>query len=276
MEKTMREEISDNRDRGEDRRQQRIHGALKVSLFATMVGVLSAGAFHLYAAYYPEGAVASLPQTMAALPQKMAAAFSPKIPKLFSPQITQSPVEQAGAQIAAESECLAEAMYYEARGEGADGQKAVAEVVLARTRDRNFPGSICGVVYQGAKKKSGCQFSFACSDSAKKPKSAGAWREVELLASKIMNGQIALDAGIADAIYFHAANVSPAWANLYEQVKQVGNHIFYSRKLRPTADDEVADDEAASDESTSDAVNGAEVTDSAIAGNAEAALRPSY
>src|SRR5215472_4390636 len=62
-----------------------------------------------------------------------------------------------------QSECLAEVLYYEARGEGTEGQKAVAEVVLQRTRDRNYPHTICGVVYEGARSHSPyCQFSFAC------------------------------------------------------------------------------------------------------------------
>src|ERR1700704_6067388 len=76
--------------------------------------------------------------------------------------VTASPVSAARARDAAESECLAEVLYYEARGEGIEGEKAVAEVVLQRTRNRDYPETVCGVVHDGVQQgRLDCQFSFA-------------------------------------------------------------------------------------------------------------------
>ncbi|HUJ02058.1 MAG TPA: cell wall hydrolase, partial [Rhizomicrobium sp.] len=83
-----------------------------------------------------------------------------------------SPAELAGAKLASESDCLAQVMYYEARGEGLAGEKAVAEVVLRRTHNGNYARTVCGVVHEGVREghKTGCQFSFACDGSLDRPK----------------------------------------------------------------------------------------------------------
>src|SRR5215510_8181466 len=110
--------------------------------------------------------------------------FADKLSQVFSAQVkveqsSEAPVELAGARLSAESQCLAEVMYYEARGEVVEGQKAVAEVVLQRTRNRNFPHTICGVVHEGVQiGRRDCQFSFACDGSAGRPKERAAWRRV--------------------------------------------------------------------------------------------------
>ncbi|HEX3808623.1 MAG TPA: cell wall hydrolase [Rhizomicrobium sp.] len=132
----------------------------------------------------------------------------------------------AKSRILAEHRCLAEAMYYEARGEGVEGEEAVAEVVIHRMRDRNFPHSICGVVYQGAGHQ-GCQFSWACNGEMLRPKTRYAWYESQLLAAKIMTGAIHLNDVTEDAINFHAVNVSPQWADHMVRTIQIGNHVFY-------------------------------------------------
>src|SRR6185437_8364330 len=107
----------------------------------------------------------------------------------ISVAVTPSPIALARAEVAVQSECLAEVLYYEARGEGIEGQKAVAEVVLQRTRDSNYPSTVCGVVYDGARHDShGCQFSFACDDTLRRPKDKWAWRQVLGLAEKIVTG----------------------------------------------------------------------------------------
>ena len=123
--------------------------------------------------------------------------------------VAEAPVEVAGARLAAQSECLAEVMYYEARGEGVEGEKAVAEVVLQRTRNKNYPGSVCGVVYDGVEpgRNTGCQFSFACDGSVRRPRDAEAWAHVHLLAEKIMAGQVRLAGETGNAIAFHTVDV---------------------------------------------------------------------
>jgi spore germination cell wall hydrolase CwlJ-like protein len=123
--------------------------------------------------------------------------------------------------------CLAEAMYYEARGEGVEGQKAIAEVVFHRMRARGYPRSICGVVYQGAHFQRGCQFSFACDGELDQRKSAGAWARSYSLAGRIMVGIVHLGDITGNAISFHAVDAQPDWADRLERTTQIGNHVFY-------------------------------------------------
>src|SRR5688572_1579381 len=110
----------------------------------------------------------------------------------LAPPAAHSKVELAAPKHAAEQSCLAEALYYEARGEGEEGQKAIAEVILARVESKLYPETICDVVYQGASRKTGCQFSFACDGSLLRKKQRAAWEQSQLLAAKIVNGTIRL------------------------------------------------------------------------------------
>lgn len=129
-----------------------------------------------------------------------------------------------------QSECLAEVLYYEARGEGTEGEKAVAEVVLQRTRDAYYPHTICGVVYEGVQPdRKDCQFSFACDGALRKPKERGAWRNVRILADKILSGAVKLAGETGHAIAYHSVDVDPAWADDMVETAQIGNHIFYRR-----------------------------------------------
>jgi len=90
-------------------------------------------------------------------------------------------------QLLAEHKCLSEVLYYEARGEGAGGQKAIAEVVFHRMNHGDYGHSICAVVYEG-KNHPGCQFSFTCNGEMDRPKQMAAWRESEKLAAQIITG----------------------------------------------------------------------------------------
>jgi len=130
------------------------------------------------------------------------------------------------AKLVAEHKCLAEVLYYEARGEGAGGQKAIAEVVFHRLNRGNFGPSICAVVYEGSKGP-GCQFSFTCNGDMKRPKHARAWREAEALAASILTGEIRLRNATGGATNFHAISVAPDWSYTLEKTTQIGNHIFY-------------------------------------------------
>jgi hypothetical protein len=114
------------------------------------------------------------------------------------------------ARLLAEHRCLAEVMYYEARGEGEEGQKAVAEVVFHRMNTGNYGHSICAVVYEGAD-QAVCQFSFACD------------------AARILTGEEHLNNATGDAVNFHTAAVQPGWSAEYVRTVQIGNHIFYRR-----------------------------------------------
>src|SRR5580692_767098 len=129
-------------------------------------------------------------------------------------------------QLLAEHKCLSEVLYYEARGEGAGGQKAIAEVVFHRMNHGDYGHSICAVVYEG-KGRPGCQFSFTCNGEIDRPKQMAAWRESEQLAAAILTGQVSLRNATGGALNFHAVSVSPDWADTMDKTTQIGNHIFY-------------------------------------------------
>lgn len=122
-------------------------------------------------------------------------------------------------------DCLTQAVYYEARGEGRDGMKAVAQVVLNRVRHPAFPKTICGVVFQGAARGSGCQFSFTCSGVMRGGVNRAAWDRARAIASGAMSGSVF--ASVGNATHFHTTGVSPTWRNSLIQVSQVGSHLFY-------------------------------------------------
>ena len=122
-------------------------------------------------------------------------------------------------------ECLTQAAYYEARGEGRDGMKAVAQVVLNRVRHRAFPNSVCGVVFQGAGRRTGCQFSFTCDGSMRGRVNRAAWNRARDIASSALSGSVY--ASVGNATHFHTTGVSPRWRNSLVQVSQVGDHLFY-------------------------------------------------
>ncbi len=128
------------------------------------------------------------------------------------------------ADQAAAIECLTAAVYYEAGFEPADGQRAVAQVVLNRLRHPAFPKTVCGVVYQGAPDP-GCQFSFACDGSLAKAPQPAAWRRARAVAQAALRGNVM--AGIGEATHYHTDWVAPYWAPRLAKVKQIGAHIFY-------------------------------------------------
>lgn len=122
-------------------------------------------------------------------------------------------------------ECLTQAAYYEARGEGREGMQAVAQVVLNRARHPAFPHSVCGVVFQGAGRRVGCQFSFTCDGSMRAPINRVAWNRARSVASAALSG--AVYAGVGNATHFHTTGVAPGWRNSLTRVSQVGSHVFY-------------------------------------------------
>jgi spore germination cell wall hydrolase CwlJ-like protein len=144
--------------------------------------------------------------------------------------VTGSPVALAQMETAAEAECLAEVMYYEARGEGIEGEKAVAEVVLQRTRTTDYPSTVCGVAYDGVQPdRRDCQFSFACDGTLRRPRDGHAWQRVRQLAEKILIGAVRLPGRTGHAVAYHNVDVTPAWAQTMLKTAQIGNHVFYRR-----------------------------------------------
>ena len=138
-----------------------------------------------------------------------------------------APIEDAVlTQLMIEHRCLAEALYYEARGEGRTGQQAVAEVVLHRMDAGRFGQSICSVVYEGAGRR-GCQFSFTCNGDLARPREEEAWAEAEQLAAQILTGEVRLRNATGGATHYHATFVRPFWAPSLKQTAKIGGHIFY-------------------------------------------------
>lgn len=121
-------------------------------------------------------------------------------------------------------QCLTEAVYYEARGEGVRGQAAVAQVVMNRVRHGGFPNTVCGVVFQGAGRR-GCQFSFTCDGSMRRGREKAAWDRARGVAARVLAGAALVNIG--SATHFHTAAVSPVWAPRMLRVATVGAHVFY-------------------------------------------------
>jgi hypothetical protein len=127
-----------------------------------------------------------------------------------------------------ELRCLAEALYFEARGETVKGQFAVAEVILNRVKSERFPGSACGVINQGTGKKYQCQFTYTCDGYKEVIKEPRAYERVSKIA------RIALD-GLAPeltkgATHYHTTAVKPRWSKVYTKTAAIGDHVFYRHK----------------------------------------------
>lgn len=122
-------------------------------------------------------------------------------------------------------ECLTEAVYYEAATEPEDGQRAVAQVVLNRVRHPAFPNSVCGVVYQGSTRPTGCQFTFTCDGSMTRGRVEALWDRSRKVAEAALAGQVY--AAVGHATHYHANYVLPYWASSQVKTSVVGAHIFY-------------------------------------------------
>ncbi len=125
-----------------------------------------------------------------------------------------------------EQKCLAEAVYFEARGESVKGQAAVAQVVLNRVRNPAYPNTICGVVYQNRNWRDACQFSFACDGHRHRVTEPAHWCMAKLVARTVSAGQIWLPE-VGSATHYHATYVRPFWAPTMQKMARIGQHVFY-------------------------------------------------
>ncbi|MCL4187353.1 MAG: cell wall hydrolase [Rhodobacteraceae bacterium] len=126
--------------------------------------------------------------------------------------------------------CLARAIYHEARGESIEGQFAVAEVILNRLNSPEFPGTVCGVVNQGASRPRACQFSFACDGRPDTMHNARARDIARKIARLMIDG--APRQLTQGATHFHARRVRPRWARVFDLTAEIGAHIFYRMPTR--------------------------------------------
>jgi spore germination cell wall hydrolase CwlJ-like protein len=122
-------------------------------------------------------------------------------------------------------ECLASAVYYEAGSQDDNGERAVAQVVLNRVRHPAFPASVCGVVYQGSTRATGCQFTFTCDGSMHRQPDAEGWKRASRIAQEALSGSVYAPVGYAT--HYHADYVVPYWASTLAKNAVVGAHIFY-------------------------------------------------
>ncbi len=122
-------------------------------------------------------------------------------------------------------DCMTAAIYYEAANEPLDGQRAVAQVILNRVRHVAYPHSVCGVVFQGSERRTGCQFSFTCDGSMARIPSRQGWLRARGVASAALSGLVYAPVGLST--HYHADYVVPYWASSLTKVKTLGRHIFY-------------------------------------------------
>ena len=122
------------------------------------------------------------------------------------------------------SQCMTQAIYYEAGNEPDAGKRAVAQVILNRVASPAFPKSVCAVVQQGASRP-GCQFTFMCDGSLSRPPAVAGWTRAHEIAEDALKGYI--DTTVGAATHYHADYVFPTWAPTMVKLAKVGRHIFY-------------------------------------------------
>src|SRR5690242_14742965 len=143
--------------------------------------------------------------------------------------LTAAPPFLAAAANPADAEralqCLTAAIYYEARSEPIEGQEAVAQVVLNRVRNPAFPNSVCGTVYEGSSRETGCQFTFTCDGSLAGRREPAAWDRARRIAAQALAGFVYDPVGAAT--YYHTTAVHPWWDAKVAQVAHIGAHVFF-------------------------------------------------
>jgi len=159
----------------------------------------------------------------------------PSLPPLASPQRMEAYVGPAAqpyvfrgataTDTARAHYCLTAALYYEAASESDDGMRGVAQVVLNRTRHPSFPGSVCGVVFQGSQRAIVCQFTFACDGAMARAPNRATWSRASRIAAEALAGRVFPAVGLAT--HYHTQAVWPSWGKSLVMTNIVGAHIFH-------------------------------------------------
>lgn len=153
---------------------------------------------------------------------EIAVSYLPEPPTIFNEEWLRA--LPSPPDLSEQEMCLAEALYFEARGEPVRGQIAVAEVILNRARSARFPDTVCDVVYQGSHRRNACQFSYACDGAPERFDERDAYDRAQRLAAHLFDkGRAGLARG---AEFYHAVTVQPSWAEKLHQVARIGDHIF--------------------------------------------------
>lgn len=140
--------------------------------------------------------------------------------------LTSLPTASGGPQW----KCLSEALYFEARGETAQGLFAVAEVIMNRVDSSDYPNSLCGVINQGTGRKYACQFTYTCDGRPEVISEPASWRRVGKVARLLIDGA---DRTLTDgATHYHTTAVNPSWARVFPRTASYGVHRFYRQPTR--------------------------------------------
>ena len=171
-----------------------------------------------------------LPPVSDGTPKAGGESIAPKGEVNANDQHARTPAERLGLfddKMRAKSEkCLAEAVYFEARGEAVRGQIAVAQVVLNRAFSGFYPTTVCGVVYQNKHRHFACQFTFACDNNADVVREPDMWERAKKIAKAIMDGQLWLTE-VGKSTHYHAYWVRPSWVGEMKKMYKFGVHTFY-------------------------------------------------
>jgi spore germination cell wall hydrolase CwlJ-like protein len=135
-------------------------------------------------------------------------------------------VGEAGPELG----CLAEALYFEARGESVIGQIAVAEVILNRAASTSYPDTVCGVISQGVGAGRGCQFSYKCDGRSDRPRDRATHERLSKIARVMLDGKPRILTG--QATHYHTVHVNPRWARRLVRTARIGDHLFYRPKMQ--------------------------------------------
>ena len=124
-----------------------------------------------------------------------------------------------------EMKCLAEAIYFEARGESIEGQYAVGEVIINRVLSDKFPNSVCGVISEGANRLNACQFSYNCDGKLETINEKKIYGRILKLSKILLEPSARFLTG--GATFYHSKFVSPSWSKKFLKTNEIGNHVFY-------------------------------------------------
>ena len=154
--------------------------------------------------------------------------FVPAIPDAIGPAARALRVDNSGVDRSRAVQCLTAAIYYEAASEPDAGQRAVAQVVLNRVAHPAYPKTVCGVVYQGSERSTGCQFSFTCDGALARVPARPFWLRAEQVAREALSGSVYAPVGLAT--HYHTVAVNPYWAPTLAYLGTIGAHRFYRFK----------------------------------------------
>ncbi len=177
-------------------------------------------------AFYYIAPTEQLPQNYAGTSSDAARAGAGLVDFASGPIARAMRLDHSGVDRTRALECLTAAIYYEAASEPDQGQRAVAQVVLNRVAHPAFPNTVCGVVYQGSERTTGCQFSFTCDGALARVPSRFFWSRARDVAASALSGYVEPSVGLAT--HYHTNAVHPYWAPSLHFITAIGAHRFYS------------------------------------------------